>query len=203
MKKGKKNTKLDKFGKLTKAIMDLGFESMFVVAVEKNEGEEGKTFLSSRHHDPDEEARYEKNIIKLVTILGTKPKELKSSLGALTHLSTAGQLHQLQRLLEDGIGDLEKLVGKKKKKKKSVKAGVDTITFRRSGAGMPRPSRAKELLAETKLGPEDRVKLLEIRERKNALVKKRDYENAAKARDEERELLGLNNTGIFNWTFTG
>lgn len=51
--------------------------------------------------------------------------------------------------------------------------------------------RAKVIEAESKLSTEDLKRLKDIRKKKMACVKKLDYENAAKYRHEEKQLLNI------------
>lgn len=222
MRRGKKNRKLDKFGELAKQIEALGFESVIVIASEKNHGEGGKTFLSTKHTDKDYEPKFEKNIIKLLGIVGVTPSEIEETLKSLMLLSEAGNLHAINQMLHNLHADLARLTEeeeeeeekpKKKRKKSKFESAIMEHAEQRAEdeinsfmASLPsfgtrhrRITRQEELAAEVKLSPEDRIKLNEIRERKNRLVHERNYEAAARARDEERELLGLNG-GRPGWT---
>lgn len=229
MRREQKNPKLKKFGKLAEQIQALGFESMFIVAVEKNNGSK-KTYLSTKHIDKDQEMEFDKTVIKLVSILGTTPKELKASLEGLYAVSDAGQLRQFITEIDRAREELreeqeeEKKIKKKPKKKKKKMPGweqalrehtnaeVRTLTFSLNEIlGMPtattalrsrRTSRKEEMEAELKLTPEQRVKLEEIRGKKNNAVRARQYEEAAKYRDEEKQLLGLTSGGTMMWTTT-
>lgn len=209
-----KDQKLVEFGKLSEKIQKLGFESIIVIGMEKNDGS-GKTFLSTKCGKKDKlnnvsGAKFEKAVSHLLFILGCTPEELIRSADSLKLLSEAAQIHSIGALLQNLTSDLEKLGKKKSKSKKKPRSGwhaafnehmetrldeiIESETAKLESDRTPsyRYSKEAENEAEAKLSSEDKKKLTAIRRRKNRFVSERNYEQAAKARDEERELLGLN-----------
>lgn len=209
-----KDQKLVEFGKLSEKIQKLGFESIIVIGMEKNDGS-GKTFISTKYGKKDKlnnvsSAKFEKAVSYLLFILGCTPEELIRSADSLKLLSEAAQMHSIGVLLQNLISDLDKLGKKKSKPKKKPRSGwhaafnehmetrldeiIESETAKLESERTPsyRYSKEAENEAAAKLSSEDNKKLTAIRRRKNRFVSERNYEQAAKARDEERELLGLN-----------
>lgn len=99
---------MKKFSKLTDGLFDIGFECMIVIGVERNRN--GRIMLSVKHKDKKAEHGYEQDVIKLLKIVGVKPKDIKASVEGLQSLQITSQINRFFDSNDNSINNIKKLI---------------------------------------------------------------------------------------------